>query len=88
VQIIWFGYRIGYVGCPAKYFEDASSINFWRSVMYGSGALKTAFRFVFASRNLLLFRFQTTNAAEQGKSHRCPEQLPRLSLHIDHSLSP
>jgi len=44
-QIIWFGYRIGEVSCPTKYFEDASSINFRRSVIYGFGVLKTAFQF-------------------------------------------
>ena len=44
-QIIWFGYRIGEVTCPTKYFEDASSINFRRSVVYGLGVLKTALQF-------------------------------------------
>jgi len=44
-QIIWFGYRIGEVSCPTKYFEDASSINFRRSVIYGLGVLKTALLF-------------------------------------------
>jgi glycosyltransferase involved in cell wall biosynthesis len=44
-QIIWFGYRIGEITCPTKYFEDASSINFRRSVVYGLGVLKTAVDF-------------------------------------------
>ena len=44
-QIIWFGYRIGEVSCPTKYFEEASSINFRRSVIYGFGVLKTALQF-------------------------------------------
>jgi hypothetical protein len=44
-QIVWYGYRIGEVSCPTKYFEDASSINFRRSVIYGLGVLKTAFQF-------------------------------------------
>jgi glycosyltransferase involved in cell wall biosynthesis len=44
-QIIWFGYRIGEVSCPTKYFKDASSINFRRSVIYGFGVLKTALQF-------------------------------------------
>lgn len=44
-QIIWFGYRIGEVSCPTKYFEEASSINFSRSVTYGLGVLKTALQF-------------------------------------------
>jgi glycosyltransferase involved in cell wall biosynthesis len=44
-QIIWFGYRIGELSCPTKYFDDSSSINFRRSVVYGLGVLKTAVRF-------------------------------------------
>jgi glycosyltransferase involved in cell wall biosynthesis len=44
-QIIWFGYRIGEITCPTKYFEDASSINFRRSVTYGLGVVKTSFQF-------------------------------------------
>src|ERR1700683_138066 len=38
-QCIHFGYRIGEVSCPTKYFEEASSINFARSVKYGFGVL-------------------------------------------------
>jgi glycosyltransferase involved in cell wall biosynthesis len=44
-QIIWHGYRIGELSCPTKYFEEASSINFRRSVVYGLGVLKTALQF-------------------------------------------
>jgi len=44
-QIIWFGYRIGELTCPTKYFEDASSINLHRSVIYGLGVLKTSLTF-------------------------------------------
>ena len=45
VQVMWFGYRIGELSCPTKYFEEASSINFRRSVVYGLGVLGTALRF-------------------------------------------
>ena len=38
-QIIHAGFHIGEVSCPAAYFEDASSINFQRSVRYGLGVL-------------------------------------------------
>jgi glycosyltransferase involved in cell wall biosynthesis len=44
-QIIWFGFSIGEVSCPTKYFEDASSINFQRSVVYGLGVLRTSLLF-------------------------------------------
>src|SRR3979411_268494 len=38
-QCVYFGSRIGEVSCPTKYFEEASSINFGRSVKYGFGVL-------------------------------------------------
>jgi len=44
-QIVWFGYRIGELTCPTRYFEDASSINFRRGVTYGLGVLKTSLQF-------------------------------------------
>lgn len=51
-QVVWFGYRIGEVSCPTKYFEDASSINFRRSAIYGLGVLKTAVEFRLAKLGL------------------------------------
>jgi glycosyltransferase involved in cell wall biosynthesis len=44
-QIVYFGYRIGEVSCPTRYFEEASSIAFWKSLIYGFGVLITAVRF-------------------------------------------
>lgn len=41
-QVLWFGYSIGEVSCPTKYFEEASSINFRRSVRYGLGCLSVS----------------------------------------------
>lgn len=38
-QAIAFGYRIGEISCPTKYFPEASSIDFRRSVVYGLGVL-------------------------------------------------
>lgn len=38
-QICYFGFHIGEVSCPTRYFEEASSINFKRSVEYGVGCL-------------------------------------------------
>ncbi|GAB4301474.1 MAG: glycosyltransferase family 2 protein [Desulfuromonadia bacterium] len=42
VQIIANGFRIGEVSCPTKYFPEASSIDFRRSIVYGFGVLGTA----------------------------------------------
>lgn len=44
-QAISLDLRIGELSCPAKYFEEASSINFSRSVTYGLGCLKVAWQF-------------------------------------------
>ena len=44
-QAIHFGFRIGEISCPTKYFADASSINFRRSVVYGLGVLRTSAAF-------------------------------------------
>jgi glycosyltransferase involved in cell wall biosynthesis len=45
-QAVMFGFNIGEISCPTKYFEEASSINFKRSVTYGFGVLATTGRFV------------------------------------------
>jgi len=44
-QILYAGFRVGEITCPAKYFSEASSINFVRSMKYGLGCLKTAVQF-------------------------------------------
>jgi len=44
-QAVYFKYRIGEVSCPARYFPEASSIGFSRSVRYGLGVLKTSIKF-------------------------------------------
>jgi glycosyltransferase involved in cell wall biosynthesis len=51
-QIAWFKFRIGEVSCPTRYFPEASSINFRRSVVYGLGVLKTALQFRFSKMGL------------------------------------
>jgi glycosyltransferase involved in cell wall biosynthesis len=43
-QCIFFGYRVGELSCPTKYFDEASSINFVRSVKYGFGVLGTTLK--------------------------------------------
>lgn len=51
-QAVAFGFRIGEVSCPTKYFPEASSINFRRSVVYGLGVLATAALFRLHKWNL------------------------------------
>jgi hypothetical protein len=47
-QTVFAGYRIGEISCPTKYFDEASSINFRRSVKYGLGVLRVSFQHFFA----------------------------------------
>jgi glycosyltransferase involved in cell wall biosynthesis len=52
-QVLWFGHTIAEVTCPTKYFTEASSINFQRSVKYGLGCLATGLTFRLAKMNLI-----------------------------------
>ena len=52
-QVVWFGFTIGEISCPAKYFAEASSINFRRSVKYGFGCLGTGMTYRLAAMRLL-----------------------------------
>ncbi len=63
-QIIYAGYNIGEVTCPTKYFANASSINFKRSIIYGLGVLKTSFFHLLQRIKLARFKiyeFKSTN---------------------------
>jgi len=55
-QILWFGYTVAEVSCPTKYFPEASSINFRRSLRYGFGCLWTGLTFRLCRIGLLRSR--------------------------------
>lgn len=55
-QCVHFGFRIGEVSCPTKYFKEASSINFWGSLRYGLGVLATTLQFALQRAGLMRFR--------------------------------
>lgn len=52
-QAAWAGFRFGEISCPTRYFEEASSINFSRSVEYGLGVVKTSLRYRAARENMM-----------------------------------
>jgi glycosyltransferase involved in cell wall biosynthesis len=60
-QCVHFGFHIGEVSCPTKYFEEASSINFKRSVEYGLGVLATTLQFALQRIGLAHFRIFNQN---------------------------
>ncbi len=54
-QAFYFGFRIGEISCPARYFEEASSINFTRSVSYGLAVLATSIKYVLSKWGITMF---------------------------------
>ena len=50
LQTMYFGFSVGEVSCPAKYFEEASSISFRRSTTYGIGVIQTAVKYFMSKR--------------------------------------
>jgi glycosyltransferase involved in cell wall biosynthesis len=55
-QIFFHGFDIAEITCPTKYFKEASSINFKRSIIYGFGVLMVCFQYFFAKRFKLISR--------------------------------
>lgn len=58
-QIFYAGYEIAEVTCPTRYFEEASSINFKRSMIYGFGVLKVSLSYFLQKNKLIEFNFLT-----------------------------
>ena len=56
VQTVWFGFRIGELSCPTRYFKEASSINFRRSVKYGFGVLACSMKFAISKLGVKQFK--------------------------------
>lgn len=55
-QCIYARFRIGEVSCPTKYFPEASSINFRRSLTYGMGVVATTVKLTLQKWGLAHFR--------------------------------
>ena len=52
-QCVHFGFRIGEVSCPTKYFAEASSIDFRRSMKYGLEVVATTLQFALQRMGLV-----------------------------------
>ena len=52
-QVIYKGFSIGEISCPARYFPEASSINFSRSIKYGIGVLGVSLKYRLNKMKLL-----------------------------------
>jgi glycosyltransferase involved in cell wall biosynthesis len=55
-QIFYAGFEIAEITCPTKYFEEASSINFMRSSIYGLGVLRVSIQYALQKLGLGSFR--------------------------------
>ncbi|MEN3040297.1 MAG: glycosyltransferase family 2 protein [Bacteroidia bacterium] len=62
-QVIYAGFRIGEVSCPTRYFPEASSINFRRSIRYGLGVLGVTIEHVLARWGLYRHKRYISNSA-------------------------
>lgn len=66
VQCHRWGFRIAEISCPTRYFAEASSINFRRSVRYGFGTLGVSLRFFLARLGLPAPRYLDRNAPDSA----------------------
>jgi glycosyltransferase involved in cell wall biosynthesis len=55
-QIFFAGFEIAEITCPTKYFEEASSINFKRSSIYGLGVLATSMKYALQKMGIAKFK--------------------------------
>jgi glycosyltransferase involved in cell wall biosynthesis len=67
-QAAMFGFRIGEISCPTRYFAEASSINFSRSVVYGTGVLKTSLAYRLHRAGVKRDRLFSPNGKKLGSS--------------------
>lgn len=69
VQCVLFGFRIGEISCPTKYFEECSSISFRRSAQYGFGVLATTAKLVLHSLGIVNSRLFSRTGKKLGSSY-------------------
>jgi glycosyltransferase involved in cell wall biosynthesis len=75
-QCVHFGFRLGELSCPARYFPEASSINVRRSAIYGLGVLRTSLEFRMKQWGLANPRIFDDDAAMRLDTY--VDELPRL----------
>ena len=66
-QIFYRGFEIAEITCPTKYFEEASSINFRRSSIYGLGVLKVSLFYRFTRWGLFHWKVLTSSPSNVNK---------------------
>jgi glycosyltransferase involved in cell wall biosynthesis len=74
-QAVMFQFNIGEISCPTKYFKEASSINFRRSVTYGLGVVGTTLSFVANKMGLM------HDARYNASGRKVTQTYPAPALH-------
>jgi glycosyltransferase involved in cell wall biosynthesis len=74
-QCVYFGFRIGEVSCPTKYFEEASSISFRRSVKYGFGVLATSLSYRLQKMGLAKFKIFNPKGRRLDLQYHAPNKV-------------
>jgi glycosyltransferase involved in cell wall biosynthesis len=69
-QAVYFGFRIGEISCPTRYFDDASSTSFRQSVRYGFGVLGVTAKYVLAKRGIMKFPIFVAKKSERVSDER------------------
>ncbi|MGI9101700.1 MAG: glycosyltransferase family 2 protein [Terriglobales bacterium] len=62
-QALYFGFRVGEISCPARYFPEASSINFLRSIRYGLAVLGVSLKYRLQKSGIANFAIFDANGA-------------------------
>ncbi len=78
-QAVAFGFRIAEIGVPTRYFAEASSVNFRRSVVYGMSTLAVMARYLLTKYKIMEFRQFTRTLPEILSRHHSPNILRRDS---------
>lgn len=68
-QAIFFNFNVGEISCPTRYFAEASSINFYRSVIYGLGVLWTSVRFRLQKWGICAFPIFSPGRGERSSNY-------------------
>jgi glycosyltransferase involved in cell wall biosynthesis len=69
-QIFYAGFEIAEITCPTKYFEEASSINFTRSSIYGLGVLRVSIQYALQKLGLGKFKiFRKRNLTQKENTN-------------------
>ena len=69
-QIFYKGYEVAEITCPTKYFEEASSINIKKSIIYGIGVLWVSVQYLLQKLRLARYKLYDSVPSEKGNGNK------------------